>query len=76
MIIRPAGSSVSITIRLSPTPNPATMPKSPITEIGENRLANRLTIVVTAASVSGMVTCCSPIRTAVTTGPPAARCSR
>ena len=31
------------------------MPKSPITPIGENRDANRLTIVVTAASVSGTV---------------------
>ena len=76
MIVRPAGISASITIRLIPTPKPATMPKSPITPIGENRVANRLTIVVTAASVSGIVTLRSPFRTANTTGSPAVLCSR
>ena len=56
IIARPAGINVSITIRLKPTPSPATMPKSPITPIGENRVAKKLTIVVTAANVNGMVT--------------------
>ena len=76
IINRPAGISVSITIRLIPTPSPATMPKSPITPIGEKRVANRLTIVVTAARVNGTVTCCNPFRTASATGWPSTRCSR
>ena len=76
MIVRPAGTSVSITIRLNPTPSPATMPKSPITSIGENRVARKLAIVVTAASVSGTATLRSPVRTAWITGSPSTRCSR
>ena len=75
MIVRQAGTSVSITIRLIPTPSPAMMPKSPIMLMGEKRLANRLTIVVTAASNSGMVTFWNPMRTAASTGSPAFRCS-
>ena len=65
-----------MTIRLSPTPSPATMPKSPATEMGENRFANRLTIVVTPASSSGRVTLRSPVLTACTTGSPSTRRSR
>ena len=76
MIVRPAGISVSMTIRLNPTPSPATIPKSLITPIGENRVAKKLTIVVTAASVNGIVTCRSPVRTACTTGKPSILCSR
>ena len=76
MIVRAAGSSVSITIRLIPTPSPATTPKSPIAPIGENRLASRLTTVVAAANPKGMVTFCSPVRTASITDSPATRCSR
>ncbi len=72
----PAGINVSITIRLIPTPSPATIPKSPITPIGENKVANRLTIVVMAASVSGIVTFLSPFRTASKTCDPSSRCSR
>ena len=76
MIVRPAGTSVSITIRLSPTPSPAMTPKSPTMSIGENRLARKLTIVVAAARTSGTVTFRIPMRTAVITGSPASRCSR
>ena len=76
MMVRPAGMSVSITIRLMPTPIPAITPKSPTISSGENRLTRRLTIVVTPASRSGTVTLRSPISTAAATGSPAARCSR
>ena len=76
MTVRAAGSSVSMTIRLNPTPSAATMPKSLTTEIGENRFARRLTIVVTAASTSGIVTFRNPVLTASTTEVPAVRCSR
>ena len=76
MITRPAGISVSITIRLMPTPSPATMPKSPTTPIGENRFASRLAMVVTAASTSGTVTLRRPMRTAASTASPSLRCSR
>ena len=76
MIVRPAGISVSMTIRLMPTPRPAMIPKSPTISIRENRLASRLTIVVAAASSSGMVAFRSPMRTALITGSPATRCSR
>ena len=76
MIVRTAGMSVSITIRLRPTPIPATTPKSPIAPMGEIRFVRKLTIVVAAASVRGMTTLRSPTRTALATGSPAIRCSR
>ena len=65
-----------MTIRLIPTPRAATMPKSPTTEMGENRFARRLTIVVTAARTSGIVTFPNPVLTASITDVPSVRCSR
>ena len=52
------------------------MPKSAIVDIGENRLARKLAIVVTAASTSGTATFRSPVRIACSTGRPSVRCSR
>ena len=52
------------------------IPKSPTIPIGENRLAKRLAIVVTAVSDRGTVTFARPLRTASTTGLPSVRCSR
>ena len=76
MIVRPAGISDSITIRLKATPSAATTPKSPITPIGENRIDRKLAMVVTAASTIGTPTLCSPVRTASSTGSPSSRRSR
>ena len=76
IIVRPAGINVSITNKLSPTPNPATIPKSPMTPMGENRVAKKLTMVVTAAKSSGMVTRRSPRRIAGATAKPSRRSSR
>ena len=76
MMARPAGISVIITRKLIPTPMPAIIPKSPTIPIGENKLARRLTIVVTAASATGTDTFRSPVRTAAATESPAFRRSR
>ena len=75
-IARAAGISVSITIRLMPTPSPATIPKSAIAGIGESSCANRLPIVVTAARESGTITIRMLARSASVTGRSPARCSR
>ena len=67
MMSRPAGTSVSMTIMLIPTPRPATTPKSPIAGTGDSNPTRKLAIVVSAARATGAVTSRSEDREAAST---------
>ena len=65
--VRAVASSTSMTMRPTPTPTPATTPKSALAGIGDVRLVRKDTMVVMAASESGIMTARSPRRADVLT---------